>query len=90
MAGVLKVKVGGSWVEVAGGGGGGVTKLEFSFASPSTTWVINHNLGSANVEVNCFDLAGVVQYDPEIEITNTNTVTVKWFYATSGLARVLG
>lgn len=84
---MLKVKVGGSWVEVTGGG---VSKFEVSFASPSTTWLVNHNLNTTNVEVNCYDLAGVVQYDPEIEITSVNTVTVKWYYATTGLARVLG
>jgi hypothetical protein len=72
------------------GGGGVIRTYEISFATPSTTWVINHNFGSLGVEVNCFDPTGLVQYEPEVELTNTNTATVRWYYPTVGIARVLG
>ena len=77
-------------IAMSSASGGGVTKLEFNFASPLTSWVLAHNLGTTTVEVNCYDLTGVVEFDPEIEITNPNTVTVKWYYPTSGIARVIG
>lgn len=63
---------------------------EFSFASASTTWVLNHNLGTKLIEVSAFDSSGVVELVPEIEYTSVNTVTLRWFYATSGIARVVG
>lgn len=63
---------------------------EFNFASAATTWTINHNLNTKLVEVSCFDSTGVFEYDPEIEYTNLNTITVRWYFATSGFARVVG
>ena len=89
---VLRIpSAGDTWpVAMAPGSGGGVTKMTFNFASPLTEWVLNHDLGTTTVEVNCYDLTGTIEYDPEIEITDANTVTVKWYYATAGIARILG
>jgi hypothetical protein len=86
-------------VDIVGGGGAqgppgppgaGVGKYEVSFAAPSTTWTVNHGLGSSNVEVNAYDLSGVQEFDPEVEVTNPNTVTIRWYYPTTGIARVIG
>ena len=98
MPGVLKVKVGGTWVEVPmtgppgpeGPPGPPPSVLEFNFAIPTLTWIINHNLANSGVEVNCYDPSGTRQFDPEIEITDSNTATVYWYYPTAGVARVLG
>src|SRR5262245_2358178 len=63
---------------------------EYSFASASTTWTLNHGLGTKLIEVSAFDDTGVIEYEPEIEYTNTNTVTLKWYFPMSGIARVVG
>src|SRR5262245_6185321 len=63
---------------------------EYSFASASTTWTLNHGFGTKLIEVSAFDDTGVIEYLPEIEYTNTNTVTLKWYFPMSGIARVVG
>lgn len=73
-----------------GGGGSGLRTFEQAFASASTTWVVNHNFNSVAVEVNAFDPTGLIQYEPEVELTSVNTATIRWYYPTTGLARVLG
>jgi hypothetical protein len=73
-----------------GGGGSGLRTYEQSFASASTTWVVNHNFNSVAVEVNAFDPTGLIQYEPEVELTSVNTATIRWYYPTTGIARVLG
>jgi len=74
----------------AGGGGGGAGEsFEQVFATANTDWVITHNLGTRAVEVNCYDLSGVNEYDVEVDIVDENTVAVYWYYAMSGIARVM-
>lgn len=63
---------------------------EFNFASAATVWTITHNFGTRLIEVSAFDSSGAIEYDPEIEYTSTNVVTIRWFYPTSGYARVIG
>jgi hypothetical protein len=84
-------KTGTLWPVAVGGTGGGGTgaSYEATFASASTDWTIIHNLGTRAVEVNCYDLSGTNEYDVEVDIVDENTVTVHWFYAMSGIARVM-
>ena len=63
---------------------------EYNFASASTSWVINHNLNTKLIEVSAFDPSGVYEYEVEIEYTNANTVTLRWYNATAGIARIVG
>ena len=62
------------------------TAKQITFASPATEWVINHNIGRTVVEVNCYDPTGTLEFDPEVELTNANTATVRWYYPTAGIA----
>jgi hypothetical protein len=69
----------------AGAPGGSV--YEFVQSVPSSTWVINHNIGR-HVAVILFDDAGtVVQSD--IDHGSTNQATVTWSSPTTGTALVL-
>jgi hypothetical protein len=71
----------------SGGAAGAV--FEQTFASASTTWVVNHNLNTQYVEVNCFNLAGTVEYDPDITYNSLNQCTVNWYNPTTGIVRVM-
>jgi hypothetical protein len=85
-------KTGTAWplaVGGTGGGGGAGASYEQTFASADTIWVVSHNLGTRAVEVNCYDLTGTNEYDVEVDIVDENTVTVHWYYAMSGIARVM-
>lgn len=68
--------------------GSGGLSLEQSFATPQTTWVLNHNFGTRAIDVQVWDLTHTLSYDPEIEFTSINTVTVRWYYPTTGIVRV--
>jgi hypothetical protein len=65
-----------------------VEALEYTFATPSILWIINHNKNSTAIEVNCYDLSGTQQYDPDLEVINGDTIHINWFFPTAGIARV--
>ena len=65
-----------------------VEALEFVFATPSEDWVINHGKNSTAIEVNCYDLTGVQQFDPDLEVIDGDTILIHWFFPTAGIARV--
>jgi hypothetical protein len=71
------------------GSSGGATFTQ-SFASASTEWVVQHNLGTTFVEVNCFAPNGIDEIDAEVDVLDADTVVVRWFYPTTGLVRVKG
>lgn len=71
------------------GTAGGVQALEFSFASPSTTWTINHNLETKAIEVNAFDFDGIEEKEGSVSYPDVNTVVVEWYFPESGIARIL-
>lgn len=83
-------KTGSAWpVALDGSGGAGMRTFEQTFASASTTWTITHNFGTRVVEVNCYDPTGVDEYEVEADVVDANTVVVRWFYPTAGIARVM-
>jgi hypothetical protein len=72
-----------------GGGGAGVRTFEMTFATAANIWTIPHNFNTKIVEVNCYDPAGVDEYDVEADVIDANTVVVRWYYPTAGIARVM-
>jgi hypothetical protein len=73
----------------AGGGGLGVRTFEQAFTAASTTWTVVHNFNSRVVEVNCYDPTGTDEMDAEVDVVDANTVAVRWYYPTTGIARVM-
>lgn len=71
----------------APGSGTGGFLMEASFASPSTQWVIEHNQGTFGVSVETF-LPNGTPIEGNVLYPDANTVTIDWYYPTSGLARV--
>lgn len=71
--------------------GNALPKCYTNTYSSSTTWTIQHNLGSLFPLVMVFD-DGSPKYriDPDdIEVTDSNTVTVRWNQAQAGSASVI-
>lgn len=78
---------------VSDGSGGtnwqsGVISFKQQFATASDTWTINHNLNTEDVIVQCFDDSSPPkQVVPlSVEITSSNTITVKFSQAIAGKA----
>lgn len=82
--GVLKAKVGGSWVEIVGGAGVGGSAFTHHQETPSATWVIVHDL-PYQPAVTIVDTQGVV-VDGDIDYGVLGTVTVSFSAAFAGLA----
>ena len=59
-------------------------------ASASTTWTINHNLNERLVDVIVSDSTYVKIVPDEVTFTSVNQVTLKFFEAVSGYAKVIG
>jgi hypothetical protein len=71
----------------SGGGTGGGFYAEYGFASPSKTWVINHNQGTFGMVVETVDQAGATVIG-EVTYPDVDTVVVSFYYPASGTARV--
>ena len=73
-----------------------VQSYDHNQSSASTTWTINHALGTDDVAVDCFiDLGGSPQEFTKAipvkqEVLNTNQVEITWSVNQSGRARVVG
>lgn len=61
--------------------------ITFNFASPSTTWTCVHNLGKKVVDVSLSDLAGN-EIVGDIFYEDTTTLTITWYFATTGVALI--
>lgn len=59
----------------------------FGFASAASVWTIVHGQGTRYLSVECFNSSGDRMLG-EIEYVDDNTITVTWYYPTSGYARV--
>lgn len=59
----------------------------FGFATASTVWTINHGQGTKYLSVEAFDDSGNRMIG-EVEYPDNNTITISWYYPTSGSARV--
>lgn len=59
----------------------------FSFGTASTTWTCPHNFGRTGVSVVCYDASGAEQIG-DVEYTDANTVTVRWYFPTTGSCRI--
>ncbi len=66
--------------------GAGVV-LEYQFASPATTWQLQHNLNTYGLAVECFDMQDN-PYEATIRYVSPDLIEVDWYYPMSGLARV--
>lgn len=60
---------------------------EFNFASPLTSWVITHSQDMYRIVVETFDQTGA-PINGVVEYTDSNTITVSWYYPTAGSARL--
>ena len=73
-----------------------VEAYDFVQSSPLITWIINHSLNTVAVAVDAFVSIGGSPEEfekamPDTQVaTNTNTVTITWSSAQSGVARVVG
>lgn len=67
--------------------GAGSYEAVYSFAQPSTLWVIEHNLGSYAVDVQTFDGNGE-PLEANVRFPDENHLEIDWYFPTSGLARL--
>jgi hypothetical protein len=67
--------------------GPGALLLEYSFATPSTTWLISHGLGTYALSVELFDTSNE-PIEGYVRPLDPNTIEVDWYYPTAGVARV--
>jgi len=73
------------------GGGSGTQKYTHTQSSGSVTWTVVHNLGTNDVIVQIFDAPqGNVVIPNNIDIVDTNTVSVTFTAAQTGKAVVIG
>lgn len=70
-----------------GAPGSGSFYAEYSFASPSISWVIQHNKNSYGINVETLDPSGTPMIGT-VSYPDSNTVQVDWYYPTSGSARL--
>lgn len=65
-----------------------ITPYSYIQSTPSTTWTINHNLGSKPMVDVLLEINGVMQKVYPLSITHTsdNTVVVTWSLARTGRA----
>ena len=80
------IKINGSWTATAGAPVNG-----FASAYTGTVWTVNHNLGTVDVIVNIVEdgSPAKVVYPLTTEITNANTVTVRFNETVTGRAIVI-
>lgn len=67
--------------------GAGSQFMTQTFASPSSTWSINHNFGTFYVSVTVTDLTGN-EKEAEVSYPDINNVLIEWYYPESGIARL--
>lgn len=69
--------------------GNGVRKAILNVTTPDDLWEIAHNLNSTNVIVQIVDSAGFVIIPAEIQIVDSNNVSVLFNTPQTGTARVI-
>jgi hypothetical protein len=69
--------------------GGGVRSFVLPVASPLSVWTVTHNLGSDNVIVQVVDDSGYVIIPDQIQIVDTNNVTISFGTAQTGTVRII-
>lgn len=79
--------VAGNVVGPEGPPGEGAESKTFSFPTPSTMWVCEHEFNRLPVDVTTFDNNGD-QIMGDVSYLNTNTVQISWYYPVSGTAMV--
>lgn len=77
---------GSSWILV---GGPTPSYYKETISTASTTWTINHNLGTSDVIVDIYESNKKVIPD-EVEITSDNQIVVTFTSATSGKINIVG
>lgn len=68
-------------------GPAGSSSIDFSFPVASTEWVCTHNLNHELVDVIAYDSSGV-KIDGDITVVDQNTISIKWYYPTTGTATI--
>jgi hypothetical protein len=89
----LLVDIVGQTLTVSPGATNGFATCFAQSFSASTTWTVTHNLGTEDVQIEVFDSASVpknVLIPDQIEVTDSNTVTVTFNTAQAGQAIVQG
>lgn len=84
--GSVLTKVAGMWVGAVPAADSDY-KQTFSFATPTTVWVIDHNQGTDALSVELFD-AGGRRAIAEVLHPTPNRIEVHWFYPSTGSAVV--
>ena len=67
----------------------GMKKAILTVADPSDIWIINHNLGYADVIVQCFDENNFVLIPDTTQIVDVNTIRITFTNPQMGVARVI-
>lgn len=71
----------------SGGGGGDPVEKIFSFSTASETWVCEHNLDSLSLDITTFDPDGN-KVEGDVAYLDRNTVSIGWYYPTSGVCYI--
>ena len=66
-----------------------IKKFILTVGTPSTLWVLTHNLSSENVIVQCFDENKNVIFPDTVQIVDANEIRVTFSVAQQGVARVI-
>lgn len=66
-----------------------IKKYIATVAVPTSTWVLQHNLNSENVIVQCFDEQKAVLLPNIVKIDDANQITVEFGANQAGTARVI-
>jgi hypothetical protein len=88
----------GSWItilnNIMGGfpAAGGATKVVHSQAVAGLSWLVSHNLDTANVTVFCWDanIPAQMIIPDTVTYVDNNTVQIDWHVAQAGKAIVIG
>lgn len=69
--------------------GNGVRKAILTVAVASTLWTISHNLNSLNAIIQIVDASGFVILPSDVKFVDSNTITVSFNTAQTGIARAI-
>lgn len=70
------------------GADGALSVEKFTFASPSSSWTINHNLGTKDIDVVLLELDDVVAKEGSPLYVDDNTIRIDWYFPETGIARI--
>lgn len=74
-----------TWIPIASG----IDTFSYTNGTASTSWVINHGLGTSEIVIQCYDLLEELIIPDVIDITDDNNVTVTFASNQDGRATLI-